>query len=174
VLASSLPQLQELVLFDALSAKAVGALSGLAPSLTCLTLGCDPGLTADDAPNLPLSKTRTCSALFSAFSEAGKLQVLAIPCAGLGDAQGKMLARFGPGPASARTSLVALNLSYNGLSAEGLGFLKELPQLLRLEVRAMRPELTDGAVKALLRCSRWVHTLVALLSMTFCASCDTY
>ncbi|KAF6260337.1 hypothetical protein COO60DRAFT_1507274 [Scenedesmus sp. NREL 46B-D3] len=67
-----------------------------------------------------------------------------------------MLARFGPGSAgtAARTSLVALNLSYNGISAEGLGFLKELPQLLRLEVRAMRPELTDGAAKALVRCSR--------------------
>jgi hypothetical protein len=50
--------------------------------------------------------------------------------------------------------LVALNLSYNGIGAEGLGFLKELPQLLRLEVRAMRPELTDGAAKALVRCSR--------------------
>jgi hypothetical protein len=156
VLASSLPQLQELILFDALSAKAVGALSGLAPSLTCLTLGCDPGLTADDAPNLPLSKTRTCSALFSAFAEAGNLQVLAVPCAGLGDAQAKMLARFGPS-AAPRTSLVALNLSYNGLSAEGLGFLKELLQLVRLEVRAMRPELTDGAAKVLVRCSRWVR-----------------
>jgi hypothetical protein len=156
VLAASLPQLQELILFDAVSAKAVGSLAGLAPSLTCLTLGCDPGITAEDAPNLPLSKMRTCSALFGAFAEAGKLQVLAIPCAGLGDAQAKMLGRFGAGSAAAaaRTSLVALNLSYNGISGEGLGFLKELPQLLRLEVRAMRPELTDGAAKALVRCSR--------------------
>ncbi|WIA09597.1 hypothetical protein OEZ85_008989 [Tetradesmus obliquus] len=160
VLASSLPQLQELILFDALSAKAVGALAGLAPSLTCLTLGCDPGTTAHDAPNLPLSKTRTCSALFSAFAEAGNLQVLSVPCAGLGDAQAKMLARFGPGAKSgvtvitARTSLVALNLGYNSISAEGLGFLRELPQLVRLELRSMRPELTDAAAKALVRCSR--------------------
>lgn len=163
MLASSLPQLQELILFDALSAKAVGALAGLAPSLTCLTLGCDPGTTADDASNLPLSKTRTCSALFSAFAEAGNLQVLSVPCAGLGDAQAKMLARFGPGAKggvtviTARTSLVALNLGYNSISAEGLGFLRELPQLVRLELRSMRPELTDAAAKALVRCSRCVR-----------------
>lgn len=146
--AAGLSKLQELVLFDAASAKTVAALAGLAASLTSLTLGCDPGTTSDDATNLPLSKTRTCSALFTALAEAGKLQAFAAPCTGLGDAQAKLLARF------KGRALVSLNLSYNYLSPEGLSFLKDLPQLRRLEVRAMRPELSDAAARVLAKCSR--------------------
>lgn len=140
--------LQQLALFDAVPPRAVAHLAAagggcggssssiLTQQLTALTLGSDPsthneGLEED----LQLSKTRTVNTLFGALAEPpGRLQVLSVPCTGLCDAQAKVLAKLGSG-------LRVLNVSYNSLSAVGLRVLRELAQLERLELRAMRPEL---------------------------------
>jgi hypothetical protein len=74
--------LQELVMFDAVPAKAVTALTGLPASLTALTLGADPSLHTDGAKNLQLEKTRTCSTLFRSLADACNLKTLAVPCTG--------------------------------------------------------------------------------------------
>lgn len=91
--------LQSLALFDAAPARAVSHLAGrsLTAHVTSLTLGSDPSLNPEGTEDaLQLSKTRTCSMLFGALAEAGKLQVLSVPCTGLGDPQGKMLGKLGP------------------------------------------------------------------------------
>eukprot|EP00878_Enallax_costatus_P012512 GHUV01013067.1.p1 GENE.GHUV01013067.1~~GHUV01013067.1.p1 ORF type:complete len:679 (+),score=139.93 GHUV01013067.1:231-2267(+) len=134
--------LQELVMFDAVAAKSVVQLTGLAGSLTSLTIGLDPSVNLDDTASPPLAKTRTCTALFGALAVAGKLAVLSVPCCGIDDAGAKALGRFG-------SCITALNLSYNRLHAGGLKLLRNLPQLRRLELRAMRPELTDDVARVI-------------------------
>lgn len=95
VLATATPQ--SLALFDAVSAKAVAHLAGgaLAQHVTNLTLGADPSINPEGTENLPLAKTRTCSSLFGSLAEAGQLQVLSVPCCGLGDAQCKLIGKLG-------------------------------------------------------------------------------
>eukprot|EP00775_Hariotina_reticulata_P011075 gene11075-11231_t len=156
---AGLATLHELVLFDAVPAKAVTALTGLAASLTSLTLGGDPGLHTEGAKNLQLEKTRTCSTLFKGLADACKLKSLAVPCTGLGDAQAKLLGTLG-------SYLTALNISYNSISPAGLHFLRHLQQLQRLELRAMRPELTDDGAAELQWCSKLQFLDIAYNDLT--------
>lgn len=90
--------LQNLALFDAAPARAISHLAGaaLTQHLTSLTLGSDPSTNPEGSDeSLQLAKTRTCGVLFGALAEAGKLQVLSVPCTGLGDAQAKLLSKLG-------------------------------------------------------------------------------
>jgi hypothetical protein len=45
---------------------------------------------------LPSCCFHACSALFGPLAEAGRLQMLSVPCTGLGDAQAKLLGKLGP------------------------------------------------------------------------------
>jgi Leucine-rich repeat (LRR) protein len=115
--------LQSLALFDAAPARGVSHLAGavLTQHLTSLTLGSDPSLNPEGTDEaLQLSKTRTCSTLFGALAESERLQVLSVPCTGLGDAQGKLLGKLG-------ASLQALNIRCVGgwLAVAGLGVLEQ-------------------------------------------------
>ncbi|KAF8073181.1 hypothetical protein HT031_000842 [Scenedesmus sp. PABB004] len=112
---AGLPELRELVLFEALaSPKGVAPLSALA-AVTSLTLGADPALhpEGEAGAKLALAGARGAGKLLAGLAAGGRLGSLAAPCSGLDDGGARALGRLGG-------SLVHLNLGYNPISAAGL------------------------------------------------------